>query len=532
LLPGIEQRAVLPNDAWLPLLAVAARHDWALWNLRGHHAYAVVDDATGELVLGRDGQGEKPLFCLAGERGDVVAFGSTPPALQHLGARAMQPGAWFGEWFRFGWSHAHTYELDERQRLIAARNSGPCTAAVEGRAWLSAWGDDDACRLGFRVPASDLRDELCASVRRCTDTNVPVALSLSGGLDSSCLAAALHANGRRVPAYQLRVAGARAAERDAATAVAARAQLELRPVDVGTEVLDALPFLTGCAGLPLGDPSVLAVHALARAAAGDGIRVLLSGEGADELFFGYRRYRALAHLPRARWLRPFAPRWSMRYAARWLRAVAAPDPIAALLAVTPPGFGADVLSPELGAQPCWRDDAERAPGQPASPTRANLAIVARAGDFEGYLRCDLLPKVDVACMAAGVEARCPYLEGNFARRPGTDVRQLLGKRALREAFAHDLPREVLRLPKTGFALPLDRWFRGELPWLDLLAEPKTRQRAHLRPGGVAAVVDRHRRGRADLGHGLYLLVAFELFLRAAEGGRFCTRERTDTGRDA
>jgi hypothetical protein len=65
--------------------------------------------------------------------------------------------------------------------------------------------------------------------------------------------------------------------------------------------------------------------------------------------------------------------------------------------------------------------------------------------------------------------------------------------------------------------PLDRWFRGELPWLDLLAEARTRQRPHLRPGGVAAAVDRHRSGRADLGHGLYLLVAAELHLRWLAG---------------
>ncbi|MFN9703394.1 MAG: hypothetical protein ACK595_01075, partial [Planctomycetota bacterium] len=79
------------------------------------------------------------------------------------------------------------------------------------------------------------------------------------------------------------------------------------------------------------------------------------------------------------------------------------------------------------------------------------------------------------------------------------------------------PGAVLRLPKRGFALPLDRWFRGELPWLDLLAEPRTRQRPHLRPGGVAAAVDRHRRGAANLGHGLYLLVAAEVHLRWLAG---------------
>ncbi|MGB3969825.1 MAG: asparagine synthase C-terminal domain-containing protein, partial [Planctomycetota bacterium] len=296
-----------------------------------------------------------------------------------------------------------------------------------------------------------------------------------------------------------------------------RTGLELRPVDVDREVLDALPFLTACAGLPLGDPSILAVHALARRAAADGIRVLLGGEGADELFFGYRRYRALAHLPSARWLRPFAPRWSMRPAARWLRAATAPDPITALLAVTPVAFGAAVLTPELAAQACWRDETVAALSWewavPMDPAR-----LAQTRDRWGYLRCDLLPKVDIACMSAGVEARCPFLEGALDMVCAGDVRRWLGKQALRSAFAAELPPEVLRLPKTGFALPLDRWFRGDLPWLDLLREPTTCQRPHLRPGGIARAIDLHRRGRVDLGHGLYLLVACELFLRAFPAG--------------
>jgi asparagine synthase (glutamine-hydrolysing) len=319
----------------------------------------------------------------------------------------------------------------------------------------------------------------------------------------------VRATDRRIPAYRLDAANA-PAERSAAVAAAARAGVQLHHVEVGAEVLDALPHLTACAGQPLGDPSILAMHALARAVAADGNRVLLSGEGADELFFGYRRYQALAHLPRLGWLRALAPPWSMRYPARWLRAAAAADPFAALLAVTPPAFATAVLAPELTR----RAARERRPTPRCHA--ADRLRPARAADLCGYLRCDLLPKVDIACMAAGVEARAPFLEGDaeaFGREPSA-----LGKRPLRAAFAAELPPEVLRLRKHGFALPLDRWFRGELPWLDLLAEPRTRQRPHLRPGGIATAVDQHRSGRTDLGHGLYLLVALELFRRWQERG--------------
>jgi len=176
-----------------------------------------------------------------------------------------------------------------------------------------------------------------------------------------------------------------------------------------------------------------------------------------------------------------------------------------------------VLAPELARRACWQDrrSHERTTG-PHAPTAPHRVLATRDFEVAHYLRCDLLPKADVATMAAGVEARCPYLEGRVADF-GREL-AALGKAPLRAAFAADLPPEVLQLPKRGFGLPLDRWFRGELPWLDLLAEPKTQQRPHLRPGGVARAVDLHRRRSTDLGHGLYLLVAVELYLRCIERG--------------
>lgn len=529
LLPGVEKRALLPNDAWLPLLAVERPDTGALYELRGHHAYAVVDAHTDAIVVGRDAYGEKPfvaLFERIGGESTLVAFASTRAALATLGVRSACSNRRIAELFRFGWLWPNDHRISSRRvvttlpvRSLTTTRSEPMapTANAPRNRWRP-WGEVPYDRQRERHLLPAIREGLIAAVARCSDTRVPAALSLSGGLDSSCLAFALAATERRMPAYQARAQGVAAAERDAATAVAARTRLELRPVDVGIDALDALPRLTACAGMPLGDPSVLAVHALARAAAADGIRVLLGGEGADEYFLGYRRHRVLdSMLLPPRWLRHFAPRWSMRAAARLVRAGAAPDALTALLAVTPPVFGASVLAPAFAQRLCWRDDAPLRP-RPVPGIRLHRLSalqVASRWDRLAYLPADLLPKVDVATMAAGVEARCPYLDGPFAG-PEFGDRAHLGKKLLRAAFASELPREVLALPKTGFALPLDRWFRGDLPWLDLLAEPRTQQRPHLRPGGVARAVDLHRSRRADIGHGLYLLVACEVFLRTLE----------------
>lgn len=517
--PGLEKRTKLPNDAWLPLLAVEHDDAATLHELRGHHAYAVADVHTGELVFGRDRYGEKPFFCLVervGASWRLVAFASTEAALHELGMpRDLDPRR-IAEWFRCGWHREATLRFTSRRKLVALDVHGPSITTSEGPRWLRPWRDVPDPRER-RTPPPSVRDALVAAASRCADTTVSVALSLSGGVDSSCIALALAARDRRVAAYQLRFAGTPTHEREAAMAVARAANCELRPIDVDRDVLDALPYLTACAGRPLGDPSILAMHTVARAAAADGHRVLLSGEGADELFFGYRRHRALAASSRLRWLAPFAPfasRWSMRHRTRLLRAAVAPDPLIALLAVTPPAFAEHVLAPELTRRRCWRDDGD------VDRRDADPLLAARTHDLANYLRCDLLPKADVACMAAGIEARCPFLEADFDLTNDLDSarsrRRALGKRRLREAFANELPREVLALPKTGFALPLDRWFRGDLPWLDFLADPRTQQRPHLRPGGVTRAIDVHRRGRADLGHALYLLLAFELFLRGTE----------------
>jgi asparagine synthase (glutamine-hydrolysing) len=519
LLPRAEWRTP-PNDAWLPLLAVEQQDREALANLRGHHAYAVIDRHTGELVLGQDRYGEKPFFCLVARHGgepQLVAFASTPAALRCLGMPACNPTRRLAEWFRFGFAESKPHRFSARCWLEQLPQRGlPLVASPgTGRWWRRYEPSPGQPRTWLRAPASSkLRGRLVASVARCVDTGLRTGLLLSGGIDSSCLAVALRELGRHLPAYQFRAEGAALSEREAARVVASGCGLRFRPVDAGPEVLQALPRLTQLAGQPLGDPSILAVHATASAAAADGLRILLGGEGADELFLGYRRYRALASMPRLPWLRPFAPGWSMSYAARWMRATVAADPAAALLAVTPPAFGQTVLAPGLANRRVWRDlgslSRPGADGLSTEPVER-----ARQADLDGYLRCDLLPKVDIATMAAGLEARCPWLEGDLAEL-GAD-RAALGKAPVRAAFANDLPPEVLRLPKHGFALPLDRWFRGNLAWLDLLADTRTQQRPHLRRGGIAAVVDRHRSGRSNLGHGLYLLVACELFLRTLEG---------------
>ena len=158
----------------------------------------------------------------------------------------------------------------------------------------------------------------------------------------------------------------------------------------------------------------------------------------------------------------------------------------------------------------------------------SLAVLGKGRGAEASLRG--VEAAECAVQEVRAAQPAPSRPESGSEEPGSDdgqppaIRKIashgrgleaLGKRPLRRAFAHLLPRAVRRLPKRGFSLPLDRWFRGELRALDVLAEPTSRSRPHLREGGLARAVDAHRRGDADLGHGLYLLYSFEVFLRSA-----------------
>ena len=493
-LPAALSRRSLPNDAWLPLLLVEARGPSALADLRGHHACVVADAENNEWHVRRDPFGEKPLFVLR-ERGEPVAFASTMPALRALGAPFSLSSAATQRFFRYGATGALAHRSHDLDVVDEPRGFGSSR-------------DADAPSGAEPLPFAEAFQR---AVSRCADVDAQLGMFLSGGIDSSCLAAELGAQQRRVKAYQFLANGEPSDERDLATQVAARFGHELVRVDTGTEALDALPMLTAHWGLPLGDPSVLAAYAVARAAAADGVRVMLSGEGADEQMFGYARHRALLRMPSMRLRLPFVSRWSMGMASRSLRALAAEDPYAALLEVTPVAFLSDALSIDGAAQGALAN------GSGARGARDERLRHAAMLDRDFYLRSDLLPKLDVATMAAQVEGRCPFLDGDLARAlDAMPPMQRFGKAPLRRAYAAKLPHAVFAQRKRGFALPLDRWFRGELAMLDLLRDQRTRQRAHVRASGLDRAIDLHRARRADLGRALYLVAAYETWLRTED----------------
>ena len=502
-----ERAASVPatgNDAELPLLRLALYGPSGLLETSGHYALAILEPETDRLWFARDPHGEKPLYIVR-RGGEVVAFASTVQSLRRLGLAIELGPAERARFLRFGFGLGPT--ITDPNLTLESDLRG--AILHDGAAVPQIWSH---VLPGHRSGTGygNLKDRLVRAASRCATTEVPAALALSGGVDSSCLAAALRIGGHRIPAYQFRARNEPDHERARARRVADHLDVELRLVDAGAEILREVPRLTRQVGLPLGDPSVLAVHALARAARADGVRVMLSGEGADELFLGYRRHRAARLLPRRAvpLLPPVGPGLSMSTGARLWRAAAAREPYDTLLEVAPPGFRRAVFA------------ADTANGElPETPDAPSTLHRARHVDRAYYLRHDLLPKLDTALMAAGVEGRCPFLDPDVVaseEATNKDPRAILGKRHLRAAFRDDLPAGVLDRRKLGFAVPLDRWLRED-PFLpDLLRDHRTVNRPHLRARGLAAMLDRHLSGRSDLGHPLFLVAAYECHLRNVE----------------
>ncbi len=433
------------NDAELPLRIWRARGVSGLARLEGQFAFAIYDEGRQCLVLGRDRFGEKPLFVTDGD--GMPSFASTVAALRRLAPLARDGGLDLDDAVRFatyGW-----LDLEQRCFGLDARAFPRGRLRVYDRGGMCA---QHSLRAPVRPPATEtVRRVLDRAVLERVHGDRPLGVFLSGGIDSACIASALARHGRQALCVSLDFAteaGVRGEGRRAGRIAQALGHRHSCAV-AGAGALDALPELVAQAGVPLGDPSLLAVRALARHAADQGLGIVLGGDGGDEIFLGYRRQRAwrwaeLAHrmLPRGV-LRRVARNARGTGGARLLRAAATGD-YACLFEVADPGDVARVFGRTAPA--------DRGP----TSTRDE----SRSVELSQYLAGDLCPKLDHGSLAAGIEARSPFLDARvlafaerWVHRPGEAV----GKPALRALLAESLPVELREGPKRGFAPPIAEW---------------------------------------------------------------------------
>ncbi len=506
-----------------------AYEEWGLdfpRHLEGMFAIALWDRARERLVLVRDRLGKKPLLYAQLPNGSL-AFASETKALLTLPGLPRE----------LDLAQLDAYlalQYVPRSGLRAVEKVPPGSYAVAENGSLRVeryWTPEPAS--GNSPPASGgggsleawverVRGEVTAAVRRRLVADVPLGALLSGGIDSSIVVAAMaQASAEPVRTFTIGFPDPRYDERRHASAVAERfgTRHEELEVDPGPELIERL---SRAFDEPFGDeaalPTLLVCEATRRH-----VKVALVGDGGDEVFGGYERYRAhalagrvpraaaatgarlLGAVPQAR----RQPRSTLFRARRFLDVAAVP---------TPERYGrlVEVFPFELRHR-LWTDEALAHPTSAYLPSSDDLRRV----DIESYLPGDLLPKADLASMAVSLELRSPFLDHRVVELGLALPRELAsGKAALKQAFAADLPAEIAGRGKTGFGVPLDRWFREELRPLaeDLLLGGA--DRGLFRRDELARLLREHAERHADHGHRLWCLCMLELWQRTyVDAGR-------------
>jgi asparagine synthase (glutamine-hydrolysing) len=400
--------------------------------LRGMYALALHDAPAGRLVLARDPFGIKPLYYV--ERPELFAFASEPKALVAAGLaqRALDPGP-RDELLQLQFTTGRDTPFLGIRRLLPGETLVLAEARIVERRLREALPRAAPEPMDEAEALARLDEALTDSVRVHQRSDVPYGMFLSGGIDSSTLLALMaKLNDRPVQAYTIGFSGTGVAD-ERALARRLAEQVGAEHVEVEFEEGDfwsLLPRVAEALDDPAADYATLPTYKLAGAVKGS-LKVILTGEGGDELFAGYGRYRSV--------MRPW---WQW---GRTMRARGILD-------------GMGVLRSNLAG---WRDGIAAAELAAAMPGRTRLQA-AQAADAADWLPNDLLTKLDRCLMAHSIEGRVPFLDPVVARLAfllpdNLKLSQGRGKWLLRTWLARALPEAAPMSPKRGFTVPVAEW---------------------------------------------------------------------------
>ncbi|HEX4055974.1 MAG TPA: asparagine synthase (glutamine-hydrolyzing) [Tepidisphaeraceae bacterium] len=521
--PGYRWKTT--GDSEVILRAYDAWGEACVEKFNGMFALAIWEPQTGGIFLARDRMGQKPLY-FSVRSGGGLAFASELAALRAV------------PWIKWETDTASVDEYLQTGYIAApatiyrdvAKLSPGCwmRCGADGSIGSQRYFDPNDFTKGAPATAAEVKSAVLGAVRRQLVSDVPLGCFLSGGIDSSVIAAAMKAVAGQQPilSFSIGFDDPRYDETQYAAAVAAHLGTEHRTLTVHVDAAEDLPKLAKVFGEPFGDSSALPTHYLSRETRRH-VKVALSGDGGDELFGGYDRYRAMrlggagSTIPRI--LRTMAaaipgthPKSTIARARRFLAAMGLPDAqrYAAYVAL----FDSDsreALYPQQSLRP-RKVVADIYEMLRRGRDRVQAAL---ATDRATYLPEDLLTKLDRASMLHALEVRSPLMDHELVQMAaGFSTAQLLKggpKRMLREAFAADLPDFVFQRKKMGFAVPIGQWLRQSLrPMMeDLLAAGDSFASGHFQTNVWREMIDEHCGGRVDHSQRLYALVMLELWWR-------------------
>jgi asparagine synthase (glutamine-hydrolysing) len=497
--------------------------------LRGMFAFALWDDARRRLLLARDRLGIKPLYyavhggrlVFASELKAILALDDIEPALSWP---ALSHFLTFGTTPRADSIVAGVHKLEPGHLLEISPGGAPRVR----RYWDVHFEPDRSRREAYFVDR--LEELLEESVRLHMVSDVPVGAFLSGGMDSSSVVAFMsRLTAEPIRTFSIGFTDPAYNELPYARLAAQAFGTKHHELVVEPDVLGMLEDLARCLDEPFSDSSAIPTYLVSKLAA-ESVKVVLSGDGGDELFAGYdkyavegreRRYRFLPSPARAL-MAGVAQRMPERLRGRnTLRHLSLPDGDRYLDANTL--FGSAQLARLLSADALRQvspHDAWAVNRRWLRNGDTHWLSALQYSDLQTYLPLDILTKVDRMSMAHSLEARVPFLDHplvEFAATipPELQRRDGRGKYLFRRAMRRVLPEAILTRPKRGFAIPLGRWFRGRFTDFvrDLLLSERARQRGIFDRAQVARLVEQPERGQGDLDIPLWTLMSFELWCR-------------------
>lgn len=504
-----------------------------LSSLEGMFAFALWDASKRRLVLMRDRLGIKPLYY--SWRNGRLVFGSEIKAVLRAGGidettdeQALSEYLWFG----------HVLEDRTFYQGVRALRPGHRLILEDGRVRIEPWWRiEEWLSSGSRVggdPATDVREALDAAVDRQLVSDVPVGLFLSGGIDSSAIAASAATSapgGRHLASFSVGFDFEKErSELPKARRVAAMFGLKHHEIRIaGGGLEDVIRALVRAHDEPFADAANIPLYLLAQGLNGE-VKVVLQGDGGDEMFAGYRRYAILRHHAAWRW-------WPAGLGRAVTAGLGAPGARLARLA-------AAASSRDAARRMALLLTVETLDSPPTRMFRAERqrALLSVTDPFLAYARCaerfahaepvqqmlltdiclqlpsQFLPKVDRATMAHSIEARVPFLDEKVASLAvGMDsrlkVRGRQKKIVLRDAMRPRVPADVLDGPKSGFGVPFEHWLKTSLHEFARAAilSPRFVDRFDLDADALHGALETHRAGRRDHGFLLWKLLQLALW---------------------
>jgi asparagine synthase (glutamine-hydrolysing) len=540
-----DQRWVTDSDTEVVLEAWRRWGPDSLRRFRGMFAFALLDERDGSLVLARDPLGIKPLYFLRRQGGVVFAselkalVGAVGPELR------TDPGGLIASMLY--------YWLPEQRCAIEGVEKLPAGSWAEFRPdgtsrQTAYWKVEEVAAEAAAGPPADLRAVIEDSVVAHMVADVGVSTFLSGGLDSSLITVLAKRADPAVDAYTITFRPEdhklEAMPDDAiyARRVARHFGIKLHEIEIAPEVSELLPRIVDILDEPIGDPAAINVLLICDAARAAGVKVLLSGMGADELFGGYRKHLACvmaanyqrvpgpvrAGIDRAVGMMPVtAGGRGLRYV-RWAKrflTFAELDEEAAFRRSYTMYDGDELtglldpdLSPYVGKLLAEHSAIYHDTKLPDHVNRMCLA------DTRMFLPGLNLTYTDRASMAASTEVRVPFVDPEvvkaaFSIRGADKIHRhgprTQGKLALKKAAEAWLPKEIIHRPKASFSVPLRAWVGNELRELvdDVLINGELVASGFLRRPALKQLVDDERTGREDRSKQIWQLLTLETWCR-------------------